>query len=172
MTDLYASVEEKVLQLKTEAKVRAEFVKSAYLLKDKPKYLNSKKLNIDPIFYGMKNKVSNNDAKIKSLKMSMATVQNIRYNAQQLQNAMDERPLTGQFSILLKKKLEANSATRYRNQGLSDGSGAYSSGMNMYNYKKAEKKISREVDKREKEENKIQNEDVVKNRNVVLDKIN
>lgn len=120
----------------------------------------------------MKNKVSNNDAKIKSLKMSMATVQNIRYNAQQLQNAMDERPLTGQFSILLKKKLEANSATRYRNQGLSDGSGAYSSGMNMYNYKKAEKKISREVDKREKEENKIQNEDVVKNRNVVLDKLN
>lgn len=119
----------------------------------------------------MKGKVSNMDNKIKSLKMNMASVQDIRVNAQQLQNAMDERPLTGQFSVLLKKKLEANSATRYRNQGLSDGSGAYSSGMNLYNYKKAEKKIKSEVNKREKEEKKIENEDVKNDRNIVLSKI-
>lgn len=142
------------------------------LSKNPLKRLNSNQLSIKPVYYGMKNKVSNDDQHdINKLKLNISTTKKIRINAQELQNKMDERPLTGQFSLLVKKKLDSNSAVRYRNQGLADGAGAYASGMNLYAYDKAEKRIARNIDKQERDEKKILKEDINKNLNMVVDRV-
>lgn len=152
------------------------------LSKNPLKRLNSNQLSIKPVYYGMKNKVSNDDqhlsdgkatlgVEINKLKLNISTTKKIRINAQQLQDKMDERPLTGQFSLLVKKKLDSNSAVRYRNQGLADGAGAYASGMNLYAYDKAEKRIGRNIDKQERDEKKILKEDINKNLNMVVDRV-
>lgn len=141
-----------------------------FLLKNPSKLLNSNQLSIKPVFYGMegKNEDKNN---IDKLKMNISTTKRIRINAQELQNAMDERPLTGQFSILVKKKLDSNSTVRYLNQGIINGAGAYASGMNLYSYNKAEKRIAAKVDKQERDEKKILYEDIKDKKNIITSKV-
>lgn len=118
----------------------------------------------------MQGQVSNDDNNIlEKLKGgSIKTQQAIKINGVQLIEKLGERPLTGQFSILLKKQLERNSAFVYKTQGRTDGAGLYGSGIGIENYGKAARKQKQYVDKISKEEKKISEKNINNNRNEVL----
>jgi len=81
-------------------------VNSISLLKNQSKGPISTPL-IKPVYYGMDKKVSNDDNHILTkLKGGIKTTKDIKINGVQLIEKLGERPLTGQFSILLKKQLE------------------------------------------------------------------
>ena len=126
--------------------------------------------NIKPIYYGIQGKVSNDDNNIlEKLKGgSIKTQRDIKINGVQLIEKLGERPLTGQFSILLKKQLEKNSAYVYKTQGRADGAGLYGSGIGIENYAKAGARSKKYVDKISKEDKKIAEKNISNNRNEVL----
>ena len=118
----------------------------------------------------MEGKVSNDDNNIlEKLKGgSIKTQRDININGVQLIEKLGQRPLTGQFSILLKKQLEKNSAYVYKTQGRTDGAGLYGSGIGIENYGKAERKQKQYVDKISREDKKIAEKNISNNRNEVL----
>lgn len=141
---------------------------SISLLRNQSKSQNSTPL-IKPIYYGMDEKVTNDDNHILSkLKGGIKTTRDIKINGVQLIEKLGERPLSGQFSILLKKQLEKNGAIIFKTQGRTDGAGLYGSGIGIENYGKANNRSRKYVDKISKEEKKIAENNINKNRNEVL----
>jgi hypothetical protein len=143
-------------------------VNSISLLKNQSKGPISTPL-IKPVYYGMDKKVSNDDNHILTkLKGGIKTTKDIKINGVQLIEKLGERPLTGQFSILLKKQLEKNGAVIFKTQGKTDGAGLFGSGIGIENYSKANIKSRKYVDKISRDEKKIAEENINKNRNEVL----
>lgn len=117
----------------------------------------------------MHEKVTNDDNHILSkLKGGIKTTRDIKINGVQLIEKLGERPLSGQFSILLKKQLEKNGAIIFKTQGRTDGAGLYGSGIGIENYGKANNRSRKYVDKVSREEKKIAENNINKNRNEVL----
>lgn len=118
----------------------------------------------------MNQKVSNDDNHIltKLKGGSIKTTNDIKINGVELIEKLGQRPLTGQFSILLKKQLEKNGAYVFKTQGRTDGAGFYGSGINIENYGKAGARTKKYVDKISNVEKKIAENNINKNRNEVI----
>jgi hypothetical protein len=156
------------MQIKAWAKRRGQIVNSISLSKNQSKGPISTPL-IKPVYYGMDEKVTNDDNHILSkLKGGIKTTKDIKINGVQLIEKLGERPLTGQFSILLKKQLEKNGAVVFKTQGRIDGAGLYGSGIGIENYKKADNRSRKYVDKISRDEKKIAEQNINNNRNEVL----
>lgn len=126
--------------------------------------------NIKPVYYGFKGNVTNDDNHIltKLKGGDIKTSRDVKINGVQLIEKLGERPLTGQFSILLKKQLEKNGAVIFKTQGRTDGAGFYGSGINIENYKNVNIKAKKYVDKIDNDDKKLANNNINNKRNEIL----